>query len=169
MQSLKELLQETQKKYDEIFQKKLASLAKMKLGKDFQVNPKTGGIVLEGDIFFQPGSATLRRQGKELLKKLARKLRRPPYNQYVIEVAGHTDSDPVKYSKKRYKDNWWLSCARAYSVLQYLKSLGIPPKRLYISGYAFYRPRALETTPSGKKKNRRVEIVLHKPFHRPKF
>ncbi|RME81653.1 MAG: hypothetical protein D6785_08730, partial [Planctomycetota bacterium] len=162
---LKKTLVNTQAKYDEIFKKKLASLTKIEgiknLGKDFQINPKTGGIVLEGDIFFNPGSSTLRSQGKLILRKLVQKLSSPKYQKYEIEIAGHTDSDPVKRTKRKYKDNWWLSCARAYSVLQYMASLGVPKNRLFISGYAFYKPRSVSNSPKSKKLNRRVEIVLH--------
>lgn len=164
LSKLKKTLQSTQSKYDQIFKKKLTGFVKMNkinMGKEFQINPETGGIVLEGDIFFNPGSATLRPKGKDLLQKLVRKLSAPPYNSYEIEIAGHTDSDPVKRSKRKFNDNWWLSCARAHSVLKYIITQGVPQGRLFISGYSFFKPRSTNPSPKGKKLNRRVEIVLH--------
>jgi chemotaxis protein MotB len=75
-----------------------------------------------------------------------------------IGVEGHTDSDPIKFSG--FKSNWELSTARATSVLHYLESKGVSPQKLAAIGYGEHRPVADNTTVEGKRKNRRVEIVI---------
>jgi chemotaxis protein MotB len=121
---------------------------------NFEIDEESGGIVLDGSVFFDSGRHTLRKQGKFLLDKLVAVMCSSEYNGFTIEVAGHTDSDPIKHS--RYKDNWQLSAERAREVLRYVISKGISAKRAFLSGYADTRPRG------SKKESRRVEVVLHK-------
>ncbi|RME03637.1 MAG: hypothetical protein D6805_05715 [Planctomycetota bacterium] len=162
---LKLAIKNAKKNFDNFFKQKMFSQLSQ-LEKDFQINPDTGGIVLQGDVFFNSGSARLKRSGKKFLAGLARKLSAPAYRGYNIVVAGHTDSDPVRAGRySKYSDNWILSCARAHSVLKYLISRGISPKRLHIAGYGASQPRASNKTRKGKKLNRRVEILLRKPLH----
>lgn len=157
---LKKALTETKQSYDRIFKKKMAGLVKFDQDKDFKVNPQTGGIVLEGDIYFSSGSARLKGSGKRLLNKLVTKLSQRKYKKFAIEVAGHTDSDPLRHTKKKYKDNYLLSAVRAHSVLRYIISRGVPKSRVFISGHGYNKPRSSNANKTGKKKNRRVEIVL---------
>ena len=44
--------------------------------------------------------------------------------------------------------------------MRFLQAKGIDPKRLEASGYGEYQPVAPNTTPAGRKENRRIEIVL---------
>jgi chemotaxis protein MotB len=76
-----------------------------------------------------------------------------------IEVAGHTDSDPIK--KSNWKDNLELSSERAMAVARYLREKGIAKEKIAATGYGEGRPIASNATAEGKKKNRRVEIVVH--------
>jgi outer membrane protein OmpA-like peptidoglycan-associated protein len=79
------------------------------------------------------------------------------YNQTLVDVGGHTDSDgPDDY-------NLALSQRRANSVASYLVSQGIVAGRLMVTGYGETRPVAPNTTPAGKAQNRRVEIQIQ-PF-----
>ena len=51
--------------------------------------------------------------------------------------------------------------ARARSVLTYLvEQQGIDPHRIGATGYGEYRPIAQNDTSAGRRKNRRVEIVV---------
>ena len=75
-----------------------------------------------------------------------------------IGVEGHTDNEPIKLSG--WKSNWELSTARATSVLHYLESKGVASKRLAAIGYGEQRPVADNSTAEGRRKNRRVEIVI---------
>jgi len=73
-------------------------------------------------------------------------------------VAGHTDDRPVHRS--RYKDNWWLSVARAVRVVEFLQKQGVPPQNLSAAGFSQYQPVANNASPEGRKQNRRIEITL---------
>jgi flagellar motor protein MotB len=118
-----------------------------------------GGLVLESGIFFLPGRHQLQAQGKRILNPLIKKIKDPQFASYSIEIAGHTDSDPVKHSKKRYTDNHILAANRANEVRRYLVSQGVSKGSIYISAWGSERPLS---SSGPKAKNRRVEIVIHK-------
>jgi chemotaxis protein MotB len=74
-------------------------------------------------------------------------------------VRGHTDNVPIRYSD--WKDNWELSGARARSVLHYLVSQeGFQRERVSFAGYGPTKPVASNNSASGRRKNRRAEIVV---------
>ncbi|HAM53221.1 MAG TPA: hypothetical protein DCP92_21920, partial [Nitrospiraceae bacterium] len=78
-------------------------------------------------------------------------------NEIVIE--GHTDTVPIQSAQ--YPSNWELSSARATSVLRYfLNDHTNNPSRFSAAGYSGYRPIAPNTTPDGRAKNRRVDIIF---------
>ncbi len=114
-------------------------------------------ITFVAEVLFDSGKAKLRRDSLPILDKVVRVLKEDvPENNIGIE--GHTDNEPIKYS--RWKSNWELSAHRALSVLHYLESKGIDPRRLSAIGYGEYRPVAPNDTPEHKQLNRRVEIVI---------
>ncbi|HWI62406.1 MAG TPA: flagellar motor protein MotB [Symbiobacteriaceae bacterium] len=77
-----------------------------------------------------------------------------------VRVEGHTDDIPMTPSPQ-YPDNWALSSARANVVLRYLHDYyGLASGRLAVAGYADSHPVAPNTTPQGRAKNRRVDIVV---------
>lgn len=112
--------------------------------------------IVSDQVLFEPGSATLRPEGRRVLDGLAGALLALP-NPVAIE--GHTDSVPI--SNARFPSNWELSTARATSVLQYFVGhYDFPPTRLTASGYGEYRPVADNATPQGRGQNRRVDIAV---------
>lgn len=117
-------------------------------------------ITLPSAIMFSPGKSDLTTKGKESLKKLAEVLKKNfPNNK--IRVEGHTDNVQPKKTKPIYIDNWGLSCARALSVLRFLvDECKFEPNKIYAVGYGDTMPVADNKTEEGKKKNRRVEIVI---------
>jgi chemotaxis protein MotB len=117
-----------------------------------------GGLVLESGIFFLPGRHELQPAGKKILQPLIDKLKDPEFATYSIEISGHTDSDPIKHSKKRYTDNHILAANRANEVRRHLVSQGVTKSRSYISAWGPERPLHVG---GPKSKNRRVEIVIH--------
>ena len=77
-----------------------------------------------------------------------------------IIVEGHTDDDPINTA--RFRSNWALSSARAVSVAHGLFSEGdLDQSRFTITGFAETRPLVSNSTPAGKSRNRRVEVVVH--------
>ncbi|HWI51247.1 MAG TPA: flagellar motor protein MotB [Symbiobacteriaceae bacterium] len=77
-----------------------------------------------------------------------------------VRVEGHTDDIPMTPTPQ-FPDNWALSSARANTVLRYLHDYyQIAGGRLAVAGYADSHPVAPNTTPQGRAKNRRVDIVV---------
>ena len=142
-------------KLDEGLHDRLTELSQASDGEALSIS-KYGGVVLKSSVLFRAGSHTLTAAGKRALDPLARTLLQAKYDGYDIEVAGHTDSDPIKRTKKRYRDNWDLGAMRANSVRRYLSDAGLPKDRLLLSAWGFTRPLG------DKARNRRVEVMLRK-------
>lgn len=113
-------------------------------------------VKLHDKILFASGSATLGREGKEALSKIADAFKN--LNGKVIRVEGHTDNVPI--GTDVFPTNWELSTARALAVVRFLQDKGVDPTRLAAAGYSQYQPVASNDTPEGRSQNRRIEIVL---------
>jgi chemotaxis protein MotB len=108
-------------------------------------------------VLFDSGKATMRSSGKDALRKVARDIRAKS-SDVTIEVRGHTDNVPIKYSG--YKSNYELSCARAQAVVEYLiASCGFDRAQLMVTGCGATEPVASNKTAGGRQKNRRAEII----------
>ncbi len=131
---------------------------------------KRGSVVLEqrgdkltlalssGELFAK-GRVTMTPAGTSLVKRIGVALRK--FRPQSVEVAGHTDSTPVKYDSRRpFKDNSELSQARAEHAGKALIKGGLGVDRVRTVGYADSRPIATKDTEEGRSKNRRVEIVV---------
>ena len=129
---------------------------------DYQVDVDsvagTVTVTLPNTILFSSGKATLKQSAKTDLNHIVSVLNEK-YSSKLIDVVGHTDSDPIK--KSQWKDNWELSSQRALSVLRQLNSNGIPDDRIRAVGCGQGRAIASNSSSSGKARNRRVEIVVH--------
>lgn len=123
-----------------------------------EVKSDIRGIIinLPSSLLFDSGSAQLKQESIEVLKRITEYLRDFP-NKILIE--GHTDNIPLS-SNSIYKSNWELSAARASSVLHFLIQMGLSPDRFTIAGYGEYRPIDSNETPEGRAKNRRVELII---------
>ena len=116
-------------------------------------------VDLAEQIFFDSGRATLKADGKKILRKVGAALK--GYQDKIIRVVGYTDNVPVAKSlQARYPTNWELSVARATTVVRFLQDVGVPPERMVASGRGEYDPVASNDTPEGRQKNRRIEIML---------
>lgn len=76
------------------------------------------------------------------------------HKEICIEVGGHTSSE----CSEDYCNT--LSTNRAKAVAKYLIKKGVDDKRVTYKGYGKKRPIATNATPSGRKKNRRVQILI---------
>lgn len=110
-------------------------------------------------ILFDSGSALVKKDGKKVLDRVAEILKKVQDKQ--IRIEGHTDNVPISARIiEKFPSNWELSTSRATNVVKYLQEKGVDPKYLVASGSSQYRPIALNDTPEGRSKNRRIEIVL---------
>ena len=117
-------------------------------------------ITLPASINFASGSYALTKAGKQTLDSVARELTNE-FPNCKIMVIGHTDSDPIR--KSPFKDLLELGGERAFEVVRYLASQGVDRSRLTGSSRGAQDPVADNATKEGKKKNRRVEIVVVMP------
>ncbi len=124
----------------------------------FDANAGTITVTLPNAILFDPGKATLKGSTNKELDHIYSVLK-AKYPGRHIEVAGHTDSDPIK--KSSWKDNLELSSQRAMAVARYLMQKGVAENKISATGYGEGRPKGSNSTAAGKQKNRRVEIVVH--------
>jgi len=111
-------------------------------------------IILRLDgLTFDSGKSEIKPQSFDLLGKVEKAIDVFPRSELIIE--GHTDSfggDEV---------NQKLSQQRAESVQQYMiNAMRIPTYRLIATGYGETRPVASNETESGRKRNRRIDIVI---------
>ena len=111
-----------------------------------------------GDLFAQ-GDATMTPAGTSLLERIGGALQQ--FRNQRIEVAGHTDSIPVRSDNRRpFRNNLELSRARAQHASQTLINSGLGTDRIKTVGYAATKPLASNKTEEGRSKNRRVEIIV---------
>ena len=114
-------------------------------------------VILKDAVTLKSGKVKIRESSFPLVLELAKLFNKRPGCEFIIE--GHTDDIPTK---RTYPSNWELSTARALSILHYLEGQGIAPERMSAIGRGEYMPRASNATAEGRKKNRRVEILIVK-------
>jgi outer membrane protein OmpA-like peptidoglycan-associated protein len=107
---------------------------------------------MPSNVTFDTDQAEVKPQFYETLNSVALVLQE--YNQTLVDVIGHTDSD----GSDDY--NYDLSRRRAGSVSQYLVSQQNDPNRFSVEGRGEQQPIASNNTASGKSQNRRVEITI---------
>lgn len=120
-------------------------------------------FVFQSEVLFGSGSAFLEDAGREQMSDLARTLLEiardiPKDLPWILRVDGHTDSIPIH--TPQFGSNWELSSARALSVVHYLISQGIEPKRLVAAGFGEFQPIDPRQDEIGNRRNRRIELKL---------
>ena len=116
------------------------------------------------DVLFASGSAKLDKIGRDVLVKVAGKLK--DLGDF-IEVRGHTDDRPMSGAlAKRFPSNWELAAARAASVVRLLEEHGVPGDRLAAVSMGQNDPMVPNDSAENRARNRRIEIRLE-PVARP--
>lgn len=132
------------------------------LGRDgtiFVTDKGERAVRVRSDIFFRSGRVDVRREAKGVLMKIANTIKEFD-DDVTVFIDGHTDSDPLRYTKAKYGDNYGLGAARANAVVKELVRLGVPRARLIPRSFGKDKPIADNTTAAGKRKNRRVEFMF---------
>jgi chemotaxis protein MotB len=111
--------------------------------------------VLTDKVLFDSGSADVKPGSDSLLDALSILLKTQVRN--PIQVEGNTDNVPVS---GRFPTNWELSTARSTAIVRALIARGVGPSRLAATGYADRHPVASNATDEGRRRNRRVELVV---------
>lgn len=106
-------------------------------------------------VDFESAGTVLSPAGRALLEEIVPLLRSTP--DLSVAIDGHTDASG------NADDNLSLSEARAHSVRNYLIARGLPADRLSANGFGSTRPVADNSTPGGRKQNRRIEFRVGRP------
>ncbi len=126
--------------------------------KDIEIiEQKESTIIRLGEkLLFDEGSAKIKPDSIKTLDKIANILTK---SENQIKIEGHCDNIPIKNS--RFLSNWELSSARASNIVEYLTiDKKMDKKRFTILSHADNLPVAQNSTPEGRAKNRRVDIVI---------
>ena len=174
--ALNERLSQTEKQTEEIKAQKDEEINRLKgtydsLMKDLKGEIEKGEIKvtqiknrlsvnLVEKVLFDSGRADVKKQGKEILKRVGKIL--GDVKGKDIRIEGYTDNIPIGESlRDRFPTNWELSTQRATNVLRFLQDeASVDGKRLSAVGYGPYRPVSSNATVQGRAENRRIEIVL---------
>jgi chemotaxis protein MotB len=126
-----------------------------------KVTIRRRGLVIQmltDKVFFDSGQAVIKPGAERLVSKIATVIRDERTHPIVVE--GHTDSVPINGG--RYSSNFDLSGARAAAVVDDFIGHGVLARRVSLGGQAANEPVASNSTPAGRAKNRRVEVILNR-------
>lgn len=153
----------TQNNIADLKQKIEATIRKMNdlkaLQNQIQITITPEGLRIElletkDGTFFNTGSATLNKNGRELLEMLAGQLGEVPNR---VSIEGHTDAQP--YASKEGYGNWELSADRANAARRVMEATGLRPNQVsQVRGYADQKLRVPGNPldPS----NRRISLIV---------
>lgn len=113
-------------------------------------------LKLPSGILFPSGSEKLSKDGELAISDVVNILMEFKDRRFI--VAGHTDNQPIK--TRKFPNNWYLSTARANSVVQHMLKQGFPGTSVAASGYGEFDPVAPNDTDANRELNRRIEIIL---------
>lgn len=157
LQQLEDLLAQ-QRAASEQLKNKMTEALKGYNSNDLTVSEKNGKVYvsLSENLLFPSGSAEVNPKGVDALSKLAAVLNLNP--DVNIQIEGNTDSIPIS---GKYQDNWALSTARANSIVRILvNKYNVDPHKVVSVGQSYYDPVDTNSTPEGRAKNRRTDIVV---------
>lgn len=120
-------------------------------------------FVFETDVVFASAEATITPEGRaqlaqiaSVIKDIARDI--PDDVDWIIRVDGHTDRRGI--NTEEFPSNWYLSSARAISVVNFFEEQGVPSRRLVAAGFGQYQPLDPARTSEAYTRNRRIELKL---------
>ena len=128
-------------------------------------------IKMEGNSLYNDCSADIRPDMKPVITDISIAIKelldQSSYDDYMIEVLGHTDNQPIA-SCPGFTSNWGLSSIRATGVVEELINCGIHAEKFQAIGMADSKPLMPNMDSEGRNipenmaKNRRVEININK-------
>ncbi|MEM8786582.1 MAG: peptidoglycan-binding protein, partial [Pseudomonadota bacterium] len=133
------------------------------LGERAEIEVVGDRFVLQSEILFASGSATINPDGRQELAKIAEVINEissviPDDVAWIIRVDGHSDVVPI--STPEFPSNWHLSAARAIAVVRFLTARGVDPMHLAAAGFGEFDPLAEGRDPATLRRNRRIEFKL---------
>jgi outer membrane protein OmpA-like peptidoglycan-associated protein len=113
-----------------------------------------GVVVNLPDVLFEFGRSELTLRAKRTVREIAQVIQRAPSRNILIE--GNTDSVGT------IEANYRLSDARAREVARGLEAGGVARERISIKALGETTPIATNNTEAGRRRNRRVEVIIEK-------
>ncbi len=107
-------------------------------------------------IVFGQGKSDLDAKAKDQLLEVCNELRGKPQK---VEIRGHA-ARGLPSADGDGKDPWQVSYARCQSAMNYLVEHGIAPERIRLSQGGAYEPFSIESDPSQRMYNSRVEVYV---------
>lgn len=133
----------------------LVKVGHKEIHKDLYLVPiEVGQVVRLNNVFFDFDKWDLRPESYVELDRVVKLLNENPAIE--IEMSAHTDS------RGSDEYNFKLSDNRAHSVVEYILSKGIDPKRITAKGYGETKPVVPNDTDENRQLNRRVEFKIIK-------
>jgi len=117
-------------------------------------------IIFLDDALFPSGSDKIIEKGEKSVRRVTKILKKIENVNFTVE--GHTDNVPIGQSKDKFSSNDELSLARAKKVKEIMEEEEISRERLFAKGVGDRKPIKPNSSPDGRKVNRRIEIVANK-------
>ncbi|MDR2502798.1 MAG: OmpA family protein [Deltaproteobacteria bacterium] len=121
-------------------------------------------VSMPEDLLFKAGGAEISEEGREALDRLAPYLQRLDY---PALVAGYSAAGTGEGAWPRQDDSggmmdfsWGLSLERSMAVYRHFSARGANQDMLRLEAYGRHRPRSDNSTPEGRRKNRRIELII---------
>ncbi|OGQ94536.1 MAG: hypothetical protein A2521_05030 [Deltaproteobacteria bacterium RIFOXYD12_FULL_57_12] len=111
-----------------------------------------GLVITLGDMLFETGASALKADAQPTVERLAAFLNEYPARR--VQIDGFTDN----VGAEEY--NVTLSIERAEAVRTALSNKGVALERVLIQGYGEAFPVATNDTEEGRRRNRRVEVII---------
>ena len=146
--------------YDEIYE--LAERYNLGADVEFSMDKAYNYVKIDvkGYVLFEDNKAEIKKEGKAVLLKIGDILKE--YDGFGIEIIGHTDNIPIKSGP--YKNNDYLSAARAIETAQYLiEAKNLDASKISFSGKGEREPVDTNATAEGRARNRRIEFRIYTP------
>jgi type VI secretion system protein ImpK len=116
-------------------------------------------VRISGEGMFASGSDQLDPEFVPIMERIGKALESQPGR---AVITGHTDNVPIKKSL-RFPSNYHLSVARAETVKAIVVAHLSDPSRVTSEGRGETEPVADNTKAEGRKRNRRIELIVQKP------
>jgi outer membrane protein OmpA-like peptidoglycan-associated protein len=114
---------------------------------------KSDSLIVLSEVLFEVNSFKLKPELYPELDSLVAFMQKNPSTK--IEISGHTDASGNEAHNRRLSEN------RADAVAEYVVDKGIETSRVTFNGYGSARPIGSNDSEEGRRRNRRVEILIH--------
>ncbi len=138
------------------------------LEQEMSVEETEKGLMLElsSSSFYESGSAEFREEAIPILMDLVVLLNDFDYEDYLVEVEGHTDDVPI--STARFPSNWELSAGRATRIVRFFIDEGQEREKMRAAGFAEVEAKVPNLDefgnpiPENRELNRRVVVRIER-------